>query len=402
MALAPSKQSKLSKLPLPRPPTEDDFGSPLHDTRVVARIGVWLGACVGICFLTGFISHYQQNPVAWLPLGPNPAWGYRVTQGLHVVTGTATVPLLLAKLYAAYPRLFANPPVRGLVNALERVSVAVLIASTSFQLLTGLLNIAQWYPWRFSFTGTHFAIAWVSIGSLLIHIAAKLPVTKRALGTPLADGDTVPEKFGADRTGRTRRGFLVAAFSVTGGIVVLTAGQTFSPLRRLALLAPRRARLGPQGLPINRTAKMAGVTAELTGAGWALELVGPAGTTMLGHDQLAALPGNQADLPIACVEGWSTEASWSGVRIRDLVRMAGGDARSSVLIESVEVKGYYRRTTLPAAWADDPRSLLATRLNGEPLHLDHGFPARIIAPNRPGVLQTKWVKKLTVSDGSKA
>ncbi|WP_148668402.1 molybdopterin-dependent oxidoreductase, partial [Streptomyces sp. WAC05950] len=26
--------------------------------------------------------------------------------------------------------------------------------------------------------------------------------------------------------------------------------------------------------------------------------------------------------------------------------------------------------------------------------LDHGYPARIIAPNRPGVLQTKWVGRL--------
>ncbi|MGI8955066.1 MAG: molybdopterin-dependent oxidoreductase [Nocardioidaceae bacterium] len=29
--------------------------------------------------------------------------------------------------------------------------------------------------------------------------------------------------------------------------------------------------------------------------------------------------------------------------------------------------------------------------------LDHGYPCRIIAPNRPGVLQTKWVTKLEVS-----
>ena len=36
-------------------------------------------------------------------------------------------------------------------------------------------------------------------------------------------------------------------------------------------------------------------------------------------------------------------------------------------------------------------------INGHRLTRDHGFPARIIAPNRPGVLQTKWVKALTVS-----
>ena len=45
----------------------------------------------------------------------------------------------------------------------------------------------------------------------------------------------------------------------------------------------------------------------------------------------------------------------------------------------------------------DADTLLALRLNGEPLHLDHGFPVRLIGPNRPGVMQTKWVGRLVVS-----
>jgi DMSO/TMAO reductase YedYZ molybdopterin-dependent catalytic subunit len=44
----------------------------------------------------------------------------------------------------------------------------------------------------------------------------------------------------------------------------------------------------------------------------------------------------------------------------------------------------------------DPLTLLATGLNGDELDLDHGYPARLIAPNRPGVLQTKWVHRLEV------
>jgi DMSO/TMAO reductase YedYZ molybdopterin-dependent catalytic subunit len=46
--------------------------------------------------------------------------------------------------------------------------------------------------------------------------------------------------------------------------------------------------------------------------------------------------------------------------------------------------------------ARDPLTLLALRLNGEELSPDHGYPARLIAPNRPGVLQTKWVGRLEV------
>ena len=51
----------------------------------------------------------------------------------------------------------------------------------------------------------------------------------------------------------------------------------------------------------------------------------------------------------------------------------------------------YAASIVDASHAADPLTLLALRLNGEPLHLDHGYPCRLIAPNRPGAMQTKWV-----------
>ena len=42
-------------------------------------------------------------------------------------------------------------------------------------------------------------------------------------------------------------------------------------------------------------------------------------------------------------------------------------------------------------------ALLATHLNGERLDLDHGYPLRLISPNRPGVLNTKWLRRVEVS-----
>jgi DMSO/TMAO reductase YedYZ molybdopterin-dependent catalytic subunit len=52
--------------------------------------------------------------------------------------------------------------------------------------------------------------------------------------------------------------------------------------------------------------------------------------------------------------------------------------------------------TMAAEFVQDPTTLVALELNGETLDLDHGFPARIIAPGRPGVLQTKWLKSIEV------
>jgi DMSO/TMAO reductase YedYZ molybdopterin-dependent catalytic subunit len=60
------------------------------------------------------------------------------------------------------------------------------------------------------------------------------------------------------------------------------------------------------------------------------------------------------------------------------------------------VKGGYRVTEMGHEYAQDDLTLVALELNGKPIDIDHGFPARMIAPGRPGVLQTKWLSKLEV------
>ena len=83
--------------------------------------------------------------------------------------------------------------------------------------------------------------------------------------------------------------------------------------------------------------------------------------------------------------------------MRDLLAMAGaGDTEAGVQVESLQRSGRYRRSTLNSSHVHDRETLLALELNGERLHLDHGYPVRLIAPNLPGVLQTKWVGRLVV------
>jgi hypothetical protein len=171
----------LARVPAPAP---EDFTSPVHHRAVVARLGVWLGVAFTVCFVTGVISHLHQHPVSWLPLPTTPAWGYRVTQGVHVATGTASLPLLLAKLYAAYPRLFERPVLGSPLRALERGSIAVLVASSLLMVTSGIANVARWYVFGFGFTRVHWAFAWVSIGALAVHVAVKLPAVREAFARP--------------------------------------------------------------------------------------------------------------------------------------------------------------------------------------------------------------------------
>lgn len=372
--------------------------SRLRSAAVASRVGVVLGVCFGVCFLTGLISHWAQLPRPAVPFPTQPAWGYRVTQGLHVATGIACVPLLLVKLWSVQPRLvrpLAPGTRRRVLDALERASVGVLVASAIFQLATGLANAARWYPWQdFSFRTTHYAVAWVAIGALLLHVAVKLPVVRRSLGADVED--TALDRPEAVLEGTmSRRGLLRTTWAAAAVAVVATVGQSVPWLRQVSVLAPRSGE-GPQGVPINTTAERAGVEETARAAAYRLEVVRGDRVVRLSTDELAALPQHTESLPIACVEGWSASATWTGVRLRDLLDLVDAPTSPHVVVTSLQERGAFRRTELPGSFADDDRTLLALRLHGEELHLDHGYPARLIAPNRPGVLQTKWVARLEV------
>ncbi|MDT3445827.1 molybdopterin-dependent oxidoreductase [Pseudofrankia sp. BMG5.37] len=380
------------------PLREGAFPSRLHDPRVAALLGICLGIAFGVCFFTGLVSHFMQHPPSWLAWPARPVWMYRVTQGLHVATGLASVPLLLAKLWTVYPRLWEWPPVRSVAHALERVTIVPLIAGALFQLATGIANIAQWYRFRFFFTVTHYWVAWITIGALLIHIAAKLAVVRANVGpgragrASLTDRVSEPEPPG---DGLSRRGLVVAVGTAAGVITLTTAGQFVPGLSRLDLLAPRRPDLGPQRLPVNRTAAAARVATVARDPDYQLEVVGPRPFT-LSLGELRAFDHHTSKLPITCVEGWAADATWHGPRLRDLLDAAGIPPDATVRVESLEARGGYRTSEVNPPHARDPLTLLATGLNGAELDLDHGYPARLIAPNRPGVLQTKWVHRVVM------
>ncbi|GAA5020804.1 molybdopterin-dependent oxidoreductase [Kitasatospora paranensis] len=386
----PPPRRRTYDIPLPTPPEAlrrgplraGTFGSVLHEPRTAVVLGRWLGAALLTCFLTGLLSHLLQQPPSWLAgaLPSRPVNGYRFTQGLHVISGIAAIPLLGAKLWTVYPKLFEWPPARSVLHALERLAIAVLVAAMLLEVFTGLLNTLQWYPWPFPFRQTHFWLGWLATGGLLLHVAAKAPLIAahwRRVAPGLAQ----------------RRAFLTAVTASVAAVTVTTAGQTVPWLRALDLFAPRRPDIGPQGLPVNRTAAQAGTT--VAPADWLLQVDGPR-PLRLSLADLARLPQVTAELPIACVEGWSASAHWSGVRVRDLLDLAGAPSGAGLRITSLEADGPYRVTEMPASYARDPLTLLALRVNGEVLDPDHGYPARIIAPNRPGVLQTKWVSRMEV------
>ena len=384
----------------PPVPREEDFSSRLRSPAVAARIGVWLAVCFVTAFATGLFSHYAQAHVWWLPYPTRPVWLYRVTQGVHVLSGTAAVPLLLVKLWTVFPKLFQKVPTGSTrtlaLHGLERGSVAVLVASAIFMLATGLSNAAQWYPWAFSFRSTHYSVAWIAVGALVVHIGVKLPTIRQALGAPLEDGSQDRPSTKQVSSGLSRRGLLRSTWVAAGLAVLASAGSTVPALRNVSVFGVRSG-AGPQDLPVNKSARAARVNATALDAAQRLTVSYGGQQVELSRRELERLPQTTVDLPIACVEGWSASGTWTGVRVRELLALVEAPSGSDVRVVSLQQEGPFRETTLQAAFADDPLTLLALRLNGEALSIDHGYPCRLIAPNRPGVLQTKWVDRLEVA-----
>ena len=146
---------------------------------------------------------------------------------------------------------------------------------------------------------------------------------------------------------------------------------------------------------MQKTARGAKVVVDREG--YLLKVTGKVRTPLeLTLADLQAMSQREAELTIACVEGWSTTARWRGVPVRALLEQAGADQHATARVISAERRGLYRTSELNEHHAHDPDTLLALELNGEPLHDDHGAPVRLIGPNRPGVMQTKWVRELRV------
>ena len=236
----------------------------------------------------------------------------------------------------------------------------------------------------------------------------KLPDIKYGLSAKVADGDVLTEipwsenpqahsnagLLPAPQTlALSRRGLLAATGAGIGVVVVTSVGQTLTPLEPVGLLAIRQPKKGPQGVPVNRTADQAGVKDLATAAAWRLQVAGPRPYS-LSLAEVEAVAVHDAHLPINCVEGWSVEAQWRGLRLLDLVVRAGGHADSRVRVHSLEAGGSY--STSDVAGPQVAQALLATHVNGQRLNLDHGYPLRLIAPNRAGVLITKWLTMVEV------
>lgn len=116
---------------------------------------------------------------------------------------------------------------------------------------------------------------------------------------------------------------------------------------------------------------------------------------------LQSKPMQEAMVTLMCVSNevggeLTGNAIWTGWPVRELLKMARPKPGADMVL-SQSVDGFTAGTPIEAL-TDDRNSLIAIRMNGQPLPFEHGFPARIVVPGLYGyVSATKWVSELKVT-----
>jgi DMSO/TMAO reductase YedYZ molybdopterin-dependent catalytic subunit len=131
----------------------------------------------------------------------------------------------------------------------------------------------------------------------------------------------------------------------------------------------------------------------LVAPGWTLKVGGLVSRPMvLTIDQLKQLTRTDMRIRHHCVEGWSAVASWHGVRLSEIIRIAGASRE----VRYAEFKsfdaGYFSSWDIESA--THPQTILAYGMNGHDLYPDHGAPLRLYSPVKLGYKNVKYLTEV--------
>lgn len=264
-------------------------------------------------------------------------------------------------------------------------------------------------------------------------IAIPIPLLVAALGIALLRwlirrlGEWQAGSSGADPAGvPARRRFLrmlggTAAVAALGAVLAATVrgGAAVISELRSKLVLPAPASPAPP-VPAGAELRLDGIGPLVTPnkdfyridtalrvpvvdpGGWRLRVTGLVEREVeLDFAALLAKPLVERHVTIACVSNevggdLIGNARWLGWPVRNLLAMAGPRAGADMVL-SRSTDGWTAGTPLEVL-TDNRDALLAVGMNGEPLPLEHGFPARLIVPGLYGyVSATKWVTELKVT-----
>jgi DMSO/TMAO reductase YedYZ molybdopterin-dependent catalytic subunit len=318
-------------------------------TRLGARTNLGLLVLLAVAFATGWIAFsFATSPARW-------------SLTVHATSGVAILLLLPWKSMIARRGVRRPRPGRWASIALSVLVLVSLAAGLAHS--AGLVFIGP-------FTAMEF------------HVGAAL------IATPLAVWHVAARRIRLRPTDASRRSFLRGATVL--GAAVVGYGATELATRALSLPGGRRRFTGSyesgsfeaELMPVSSW--MLDAIPEIEPASWTLRADGRTWT----YDELARFD-DRVVATLDCTGGFYSTQEWSGVRLDRLLQSAGAAS-----IRVVSHTGYDRRFPIE----DAQRLLLATRFGGRPLDAGHGFPARLVAPDRRGFWWVKWVVAIEPDD----
>jgi cytochrome b561 len=330
-------------------------GPTLADLEPRPRLVDWsILACVLLETLTGVVSLGAGAPEQW-PL----FW-------LHRVVGLALVALLAFKLRRVKPRLeFGRWDRSTPISVLASVVALAALATGSAWAFGVEVDVGFW-----TLLNVHVGLGLLVLPLVLVHLRSRFRRLRRA-----------------DFEGR-RTTLQYGAFLVGGALlsrVQTAADDVVDETRRFTGSKPVDGGVGGE-FPV--TSWIADDPDPIDAGEWRLRVDGlVASNVELSYEDVDNADGGDGERALLdCTSGWYTVQEWHGVRLGSVLAAAGVDpAACWVTVHSVT--GY--RWSFPLAEARE--FLLATHVAGERLSHGHGYPLRLVAPDRRGFQWVKWV-----------
>ncbi len=135
---------------------------------------------------------------------------------------------------------------------------------------------------------------------------------------------------------------------------------------------------------------------------WRLRIVGGGKPPLeLSLEELSALETQEITRSLTCISnpvGGTAigNAQWTVIALAPLLRPVIGEAPSSSRVVFHGLDGFH--SSVPLQVALDSETVLALEMNGVPLPREHGFPARVLIPDRYGMKQPRWLERIEVTD----
>jgi DMSO/TMAO reductase YedYZ molybdopterin-dependent catalytic subunit len=133
---------------------------------------------------------------------------------------------------------------------------------------------------------------------------------------------------------------------------------------------------------------------------WRLDVAGMvARPASFSIADLKSYPSRGQITHLACEEGWSFIAEWTGVPLFHVLNVVGILPQARYVVYSSFQRGWW--DSVDMADALHPQTLVTYGMNGADLPVGHGGPLRLRVPRQLGYKSVKYISRLTVTDSLK-